>query len=91
MDYARFYMIGSNMHVIQERMIRVIQFSNNIIMNRIKKSRLYRWENTKITHADIVLLEWWWKYNINTIKYQPKIKDTEIEWYNLPGFAISRE
>lgn len=91
MDYARFYMIGSNMHVIQERMIRVIQFSNNIIMNRIKKSRLYRWENTKITRADIVLLEWWWKYNINTIKYQPKIKDIEIEWYNLPGFAISRE
>ena len=91
MDYARFYMIGSNMHVIQERMIRVIQFSNNIIMNRIKKWRLYRWENTKITHADIVLLEWWWKYNINTIKYQPKIKDIEIEWYNLPGFAISRE
>lgn len=75
MDYARFYMIGSNMHVIQERMIRVIQFSNNIIMNRIKKSRLYRWENTKITRADIV----------------PKIKDIEIEWYNLPGFAISRE
>ena len=31
------------------------------------------------------------KYNTNTIKYQPKIKDIEIEWYNLPGFAISRE
>lgn len=45
----------------------------------------------KITHADIVLLEWWWKYNTNTIKYQTKIKDIEIEWYNLPGFAISRE
>ena len=58
MDYGRFYMIGKNMHVIQGRMIRVIQFSNNIIMNGIKKSRLYRWENTKITHADLVLLEW---------------------------------
>ena len=58
MDYARFYMIDKNMHVIQGRIIRVIQFSNNIIMNGIKKSRLYRWENTKITHADIVLLEW---------------------------------
>ena len=58
MDYARFYMMGKNMHVIQERIIRVIQFSNNIIMKGIKKSRLYRWENTKITHAAIELLEW---------------------------------
>lgn len=36
-----------------------------------------------------------WNGDENIIQIQsnikPKIKDIEIEWYNLPGFAISRE